>query len=115
MLLLIFLIIAVGRQNPLAETQSGPYNVITVQICDDGSVPRVGQNYTVICNISDQNISDTIHQLLWKKNGTVLSRETFLFFNPLSLSDGGQYTCEVMGFPAVNSSVDINIQSERFS
>ena len=61
-------------------------------ISDGGAYPKVGQSYTLTCNVT---INVTIYQ--WRKNNEILQGEVeeTLRFSSLNLSSAGQYTCEV--------------------
>lgn len=80
-----------------------------MKIYSDDPAPIGGQNYTLLCNISDE-VQTYEHQ--WKRNGTTLSSEPSLYFIPLSLSDGGVYICESVIFPEVNDTIDLVVQSK---
>ena len=66
--------------------------VVFIQISDGGIPPVLGQNYTLSCN-SSANI--TSYQ--WMKDGRILMNEVeeVISFNPLTLLDDGNYSCEV--------------------
>ena len=50
------------------------------------------------------------------RNGTIVSSEQSLYFSPLRLSDGGEYTCEASHFPEVsNNTFDLIVESKDLS
>ena len=86
---------------------------MTVNIYGNDPAPKSGQNYTFSCNISDET---NTFEHRWKRNGTIVSSEQSLYFNPLRLSDGGEYTCEAVHFPAVsNNTFDLIVESKDLS
>ena len=84
---------------------------ITVQITGSGATPSLGQSYSLSCEVAGAN--DPISAYQWRKDGTVLSETgTTLSFSSLSLSDAGQYTCQVsMDGIMFNSTRDIILTS----
>ena len=69
---------------------------VQVTISDDGTVPSVGQNYTLTCNII--NVTININTYIWQKDGETLAgkQERCLTLPLLNLSSAGEYTCEVV-------------------
>ena len=65
---------------------------VQVTISDDGTVPSVGQSYTLICNVTANTSTYT-----WRKDNEVLvgKRERLLTLPSLNLSSAGEYFCEV--------------------
>jgi hypothetical protein len=71
-----------------------PGSNVRVQIRDNGATPSLGQSYSLTCGVT--GTSDPVSSYQWRKDGTVLSETgQTLSLSPLSLSDAGQYTCQV--------------------
>ena len=70
---------------------SGP----AVQIRDNEATPALGQSYSLTCEVSGASgpIAPSAYQ--WRKDTTAVSTGPTLSFSSLSLSDAGQYTCQV--------------------
>ena len=68
---------------------SGP----TVQIRDSGATPAPGQSYSLTCEVS--GASGPVSAYQWRRDGIEVSAEPTLSFSSLTLSDAGQYICQV--------------------
>ena len=81
-------------------------------ISDGGATPTAGGSYSLTCSVNGA----TANSYQWSKDGAVLSGETAatLFFSPLRLSNGGQYTCEASGTPftVVRQNRSVIVESE---
>ena len=67
---------------------------ITVQITGSVATPALGQSYSLTCEVS--GASGPVSAYQWRRDDTVLSETgPILSFSPLTLSDAGQYTCQV--------------------
>ena len=64
---------------------------VHIGISDDGTVPTVGQSYTLTCTVS----GTTFTSYQWRKDGSVIPGETgpTLYFSLLRLTDAGRYSC----------------------
>ena len=87
-------------------------------INDGGATPTVGQSYSLTCSVT----GGTVSSYQWRKDAAVLDGQTteVLSFSPLTLSDAGQFTCEINvtadseTFTAVQNQ-SVIIQSELIS
>jgi hypothetical protein len=69
---------------------------VSVQVTGSVATPALGQSYSLTCEVVGASgpIAPSAYQ--WRKDGTVVSTgSTLSFSTPLSLSDAGQYTCQV--------------------
>ena len=67
---------------------------VTVQITGSVATPALGRNYSLTCEVS--GTSDPVSSYQWRKGDTMFSEAgPTLSFSSLSLSDAGQYTCQV--------------------
>ena len=58
------------------------------------ATPALGQSYSLTCEVS--GASGPVSAYQWRKDGAVLSETgQTLSFSSLTLSDAGQYTCQV--------------------
>ena len=67
-------------------------SVQIIEIKENDGPPVVGQTFSLICNVSWLNTSD---EITWSRGGDITRMGDTLTFQPLRLSDAGQYTCEV--------------------
>ena len=66
-------------------------------ISDNDSLPIVGLNYSLTCNVSGASVSSS--EFHWRKEGALLNQTgSILKFSPLLLSDSGEYTCHMDKF-----------------
>ena len=74
---------------------SSPEPVITAMI--SGGTPTVGESYSLTCTVTGADRLNPTISYQWFKNTAVVSGETqsTLSFSSLSLSDAGQYRCDV--------------------
>ena len=74
---------------------SSPEPVITAMI--SGGTPTVGESYSLTCTVTGADRLNATITYQWLKDNTVVSGETqsTLSFSSLSLSDAGQYRCDV--------------------
>ena len=72
--------------------------LVTVQITGSVATPALGQSYSLTCEVSRGPISSgPVSAYQWRKGDTMMLSEAgpTLSFSSLSLSDAGQYTCQV--------------------
>ena len=74
---------------------SSPEPVITAMV--SGGTPTVGESYSLTCTVTGADRLNPTITYQWFKDNTVVSGETqsTLSFSSLSLSDAGQYRCDV--------------------
>ena len=74
---------------------SSPESVITAMV--SGGTPTVGESYSLTCTVTGADRLNPTIAYKWFKGTTVVSGETqsTLSFSSLSLSDAGQYRCDV--------------------
>ena len=74
---------------------SSPEPVITAMV--SGGTPTVGESYSLTCTVTGADQLNPMITYQWIKNNTVVSGETqsTLFISSLSLSDAGEYRCDV--------------------
>ena len=74
---------------------SSPAPVITAMVSD--GTPTVGDSYSLTCTVTGADRLNPTITYQWFKDNTMVSGETqsTLSFSPLSLSDAGQYRCDV--------------------
>ena len=99
---------------------SSPEPVITAMI--SGGTPTVGDSYSLNCTVTGADRLNATITYQWFKNNTVVSGKTqsTLSFSSLSLSDAGQYRCDVtvsstlLSQPVMNMSNthDLTLQSK---
>ena len=65
----------------------------SVQITGSVATPALGQSYSLTCEVTRTN--DTVSAYRWRKDDSEVSTGPTLSFSSLSLSDAGQYTCQV--------------------
>jgi hypothetical protein len=84
---------------------------VNVQITGSVATPALGQSYSLTCEVS--GASGPVSAYQWRKDGTVLSETgPTLSFSSLSLSDAGQYTCQVSADGMIlNRTEDIRLTS----
>ena len=86
---------------------SSPEPVITVLV--SGGTPTVGQSYSLTCTVAGAEQLNPTITYQWFKDNTVISGETqsTLSFSSLSLSDAGQYRCDVtVSSPYVSQNIN---------
>ena len=78
---------------------SSPVPVITAMVTAmvSGGTPTVGESYSLTCTVTGADRLNPTITYQWFKDNTVVSGETqsTLSFSSLSLSDAGQYRCDV--------------------
>ena len=72
---------------------SSPEPVISAMV--SGGTPTVGKSYSLNCTVTGADRLNPTITYQWFKDSTVVSGETTLSFSSLSLSDAGQYRCDV--------------------
>ena len=74
---------------------SSPAPVIIAMV--SGGTPTVGESYSLTCTVTGADRLNPTITYQWFKNNTVVSGETqsTLSISSLSLSDAGQYRCDV--------------------
>ena len=74
---------------------SSPEPVISAMA--SGGTPTVGESYSLTCTVTGADQLNATITYKWFKNNTMVSGETqsTLSFSSLSLSDAGQYRCDV--------------------
>ena len=74
---------------------SSPAPIITAMV--SGGTPTVGESYSLTCTVTGADRLNTTIAYQWFKDNTMVSNETqsTLSFSSLSLSDAGQYRCDV--------------------
>ena len=74
---------------------SSPVPVITAVV--SGGTPTVGESYSLTCTVTGADRLNPTITYQWFKDNTMVSGETqsTLSFSSLSLSDAGQYRCDV--------------------
>ena len=74
---------------------SSPEPVITAMV--SGGTPTVGESHSLTCTVTGADRLNPTITYQWFKDNTVVSGETqsTLSFSSLSLSDAGQYICDV--------------------
>ena len=86
-------------------------NSTCVHITDGVATPTLGQSYSLTCSVAGTG-GATISNYQWNKNGIQLNEKgPILFFQNLSLSDSGLYTCTIQ-FKNVthNSSMEVILE-----
>ena len=84
------------------------FSTVAVLITDEGVTPTVGQSYTLTCSVSgvSESLLDPIITYQWTKNNGSITNiiyaqaivgtsSSILELPSFSLSDDGQYTCQV--------------------
>ena len=99
---------------------SSPEPVITTMV--SGGTPTVGESYSLNCTATGADRLNATITYQWFKDNTMISGETqsTLSFSSLSLSDAGQYRCDVtvsstlLSQPVMNMSntQDLTLQSK---
>ena len=91
--------------------------VITAEVVSSGDPPAVGQNYSLVCTVIGADVFNPTINYQWFKTTPsrtqVGTNSPTLTFDPLLLSDAGQYNCEA----TVSSSLlqqDITITSRFY-
>ena len=66
--------------------------LVSIQVYDSGALPVVGERYSLTCNVSTM-----VARYHWRQNGRIIPEETqeTLMLPSLTLSDAGNYACEV--------------------
>ena len=84
--------ITISKGYPFSCNKAAP-SEFSFTIDDNGAAAIPGQNYSLLCSISDGDV----REYRWWKDDAVLNDKTtrVLSFSPLSLSDAGRYTCEI--------------------
>ena len=76
---------------------SSPEPVITAMV--SGGTPTVGESYSLTCTVTGADRLNPTITYQWFKDNTVVSltgeTQSTLSFSSLSLSDAGQYRCDV--------------------
>ena len=86
-------------------------NSTCIHITDGVATPTLGQSYLLTCSVHVTG-GATISDYQWSKNGTELNETgPIIFFQNLSLSDSGLYTCTIQ-FETVtyNSSMEVILE-----
>ena len=99
---------------------SSPEPFITAMV--NGGTPNVGDSYSFTCTVTGADRLDPTIAYQWFKDNTVVSGETqsTLSFSSLSLSDAGQYRCDVtvsstllsQSIAKMSNTQDLTLQSE---
>ena len=99
---------------------SSPEPVITAIV--SGGTPTVGESYSLTCTVTGADRLNPAISYQWFKDNTVVSGETqsTLSFSSLSLSDAGQYRCDVtvsstllsLPIAAMSITQELNLQSK---
>ena len=73
------------------------FSAITAEVIPPVNFPAAGQNYSLMCTVSGaDSLYPTINHYQWvHTRSQVGTNSPTLTFDPLVLSDAGQYSCEV--------------------
>ena len=92
---------------------SSPEPIITAMV--SGGTPTVGESYSLTCTVTGADRLNTTITYQWFKDNTMVSGETqsTLSFSSLSLSDAGQYRCDVTVSSTLLSQSIINMSNTQ--